>query len=389
MNVYTTSLRHIILHFSKMDFYEREVAKGCARHAFQAGDIALHAVADMDGLRRTVTDLQRRGPGVHGIVVNTGDTRLLRACRAMTTAVVNVANARSHDNNHSVHTDDVAVGRMAGEYLHSLGFRHFVYLDGATELDQFSRERYRGFRELLDTLGYRSLHTTTTRDLRWRGIRCNLPDSGEPVALFAAVDSFADLAAGVCRLYGVDVPGEVAILGVDDNDLYNAFSHYGLSSIRQDPAGIGQRAVELLNQVAAAQGRAPDRRIVLPPLGLVKRSSTDVQSFSDWLVARALRLIRDNAHRPLNVAMVARMLNASRRTLERRFRAALNTTVHERIVAVKLSRAEHLLRHTDVPIEQVAYSCGFEYPHRLRGLIRQAHGMSPSEYRQSTGTELH
>ncbi len=381
MRQYATPLKQVFIHFPGMGAYDRTVVKGCAAYALQVGDILLHDLRGLGHLPALHEDITASGGAIHGFVVDTNDPRLLEHLNRYSPNIVNVANYQHPLNRYTVHSDDTAIGRMAAGYLHSLGFEHFVFF-GFVDGPRFSLERLNGFRDTLATLGYRSLNIRTNLGTLLQEIKAGLGDIPRPAALFTSLDSYGYLLWGQMRLYGISVPEEVAVLGVDNDELANAFSSYELSTIEQDTHAIGYRAMALLD-TGKRSAKGERRRFLVPPARLVRRGSTNAASVSDWLVLRALRVIRDAAHQPLSVDTVASMLHTSRRTLQRRFRDVLGSTVQEQIRRAKLRRAERLLQQTDTPVEQVAFSCGFDYPRRMRNLFRDYHGVTPTEYRES------
>jgi LacI family transcriptional regulator len=115
----------------------------------------------------------------------------------------------------------------------------------------------------------------------------------------------------------------------------------------------------------------------------VERDSTRTFACEDPLVESAVRFIRANAGRPLQVGDVVRALPASRRSLELRFRKAVGRSVHDEILHVRLARARALLRATDSRVADVAAEAGFSSPQRFHALFRAAEGCSPADYRRA------
>jgi AraC-like DNA-binding protein len=103
--------------------------------------------------------------------------------------------------------------------------------------------------------------------------------------------------------------------------------------------------------------------------------------FGDALVEQAVERIWTRSHRPLSVEELARDLTVTRRTLDRRFSAAMGHSVLDEINLCRLSRAKRLLRETDLPIKSVVYLSGFSSHERMRVTLAGSEGMSPQEYR--------
>src|ERR1019366_6790380 len=96
------------------------------------------------------------------------------------------------------------------------------------------------------------------------------------------------------------------------------------------------------------QGTAPKKPILIPPLRVVTRQSTDTLALLDPAMVKALSFIRENAAKPIQVGDVAQEAGVSRRVLERRFLQALDRSPATEIRRVHLERATSLLVSTDM-----------------------------------------
>jgi len=134
--------------------------------------------------------------------------------------------------------------------------------------------------------------------------------------------------------------------------------------------------------------RTPKRRMILvPPLRVVTRQSTDTLAIQDSDVAAALAFIRNFAHEEINVDSILREVPLSRRALERKFRDQLGRTVLEEIRRARLDLAKSLLSETNLPMPSIAARCGFSGARRLAVVFRQIVGATPTEYRAQTRAE--
>jgi LacI family transcriptional regulator len=202
----------------------------------------------------------------------------------------------------------------------------------------------------------------------------------KPVAVLAGNDLWGFELVQAARAWGLHVPDDVAILGVDNDELLCEISHPPLSSIRIGGEQMGEQAVELLQRLLerkSVRGEPPRA----PPLGVVTRQSTDVLAVDDPEVATALRHIRQHAVEGLSVKQMLQSLAVNRRTLERRFVKVLGHTPLEEIRNVRLERVKTLLQ-TDLPIYEVAVRSGFATAEYLATSFLQATGMTPTDYRR-------
>jgi LacI family transcriptional regulator len=187
----------------------------------------------------------------------------------------------------------------------------------------------------------------------------------------------------VCRIAGVAVPEEVAVLGVDDDELLCNLATPPLSSIILNSHRTGYLAATLLEQMLAGQTVAPEIHQV-DPLGIHTRQSTDILAINHRDVACAVRFIREHAHDGINVEDVLSAVPLSRRVLERLFEKYLGRTPHEEIVRVKVARIKQLLSDTDQSIADIARAVGFRHVEYLSAAFKRVTGISPIAYRQQT-----
>jgi LacI family transcriptional regulator len=288
-----------------------------------------------------------------------------------------------------VGADNHQVAQLAATYLLERGLRHFGFV-GSSRYD-FSRQREVSFRQAIEAAGhavscfdkmeslaFEQLYRLWSLDeplLQWlRGV-------AKPIGIFACQDAWGAHLVEACHYAGLHVPDEVALLGVDNDDLLCELTRPALSSIDVPYERIGYEAAALFDRLLA--GEKPDAEAVLfPPLGVVPRLSTDVLTIADADVAAAVRFIREQGHLPLRVRDVLRAVPVSRRSLERRFFQALRHGLGEEIRRVHLERAKMLLASTDLSTPQVAERSGFSNAKHLATIFRLELGITPTAYRR-------
>ncbi|MEM6748904.1 MAG: XylR family transcriptional regulator [Planctomycetota bacterium] len=325
-----------------------------------------------------------------GVLAQIDTPALELAYRKLPCPVVNVGNRYASPRLHAATFDDRAVGRLAAEHFLERGYRHFGFA-GVTRRER-GRLRLEGYARELARHGYRceALRIEEhphldNRDNLWRqpdrarvDFLSGLP---RPSAVFHDNDRLARIHAEVCKMHGISVPEEVALLGVSDDVLECELADPPLSSIRVPGQEVGRRAAELLEYLMTHPG-VPPVRVRLPPLGVAVRASTDIVAIEDAVVAAALRYIRGAVDQPIGVEDVLRETRVSRRMLEQRFRRTLGRTPLQEIHRARIDRACRLLRTTPLPIAEIAEACGFRGPERLAVRFRAAKGVTPREYRR-------
>jgi len=201
-----------------------------------------------------------------------------------------------------------------------------------------------------------------------------------PLALVACNDICGQQVLNACREHGVNVPGEVAVMGVDDDEVLCTISEPPLSSIKPDAPRLGAEAAALLD--AMMKGKRVNPGLVqIPPLWIVERASTDVVAIEDPVTVQALRFIRGHVNEGVNVKDVLRHLGCSRTDLGIRFRHWLKTSVRTEIVRLRLERACSLLRQTNLSLAQIARQSGFRDAPSFCRLFRKRLRQTPTQYR--------
>jgi LacI family transcriptional regulator len=198
----------------------------------------------------------------------------------------------------------------------------------------------------------------------------------------AANDSRGRQVLEVCRAYNLRVPEEVAVIGVDNDELLCQLSSPLLTSIEQGAKQIGFNAAALLEKLIHGKGPR-QRRFLADPVGIVTRQSTDILAVKEPTVAGAVAFIQENACRGIKVRDVVNAMSISRSGLEAHFRVALGFTIHNAIRRVQLERARRLLSETNLPLKQAAANSGFRSVQHMTTLFGSAFGQTPAKYRHA------
>ncbi len=375
---------HIGLVFDYNLAYPRGVLRGVKQFA-QTRPHWILVPLDTDGL--TVRALQAMQP--NGLIALVVSEALAEALRSLRRPLVNVASVLADLPFPRVGVDHRQVGQLAARHLRERGFRHVGFVGHPHHV--YSIEREAGFRQALAPEGHSlaCYYERPARSYRRRG-RLLVLNKGlqrwlralpNPVGVFACHDVWGLQVVEACRLTGLRVPDEVAVIGVDNDDLLCELARPSLSSIIVPAERIGYEAATMLERLLR-RARAPRTPRLIPPAGVVTRQSSDVMAGGDPDVTAAVRFIRDHRHQPLSVEDVLRAVPVSRRSLERRFRALLERGLGEEIRRVHLERAKDLLATTALSMAEVAQQAGFAGVHYLSRVFRQETGQTPTKYRR-------
>lgn len=183
-----------------------------------------------------------------------------------------------------------------------------------------------------------------------------------------------------CRLAGLTVPDEVAVIGVHNDELLCDLCDPPLSSVMPNAQRAGYEAAELLPRAMAGKKLARALHQIAP-LGVAARQSTDIGAVGDTKIAGAVRSMRQQAASGANVGDVLRAVPMARTALERRFKTALGTSPHAHLRKLRVERVQELLSSTSLPVGEIAAATGFEHPEYLSAMFRRECGMSPRDFR--------
>jgi LacI family transcriptional regulator len=321
-----------------------------------------------------------------GLIAHCWDRQMIEAGASAGAKFINVSNTVPPAAEFQVVSDDYAVGVLAAEHLISQGFRKFAYLGIVNHY--YTSLRGQGYRDAITKAGFEvqdapgivntpDCATDAERDAvaAWAQ---SLP---RPCGVLASNDQLALNFMDVCRKLSIRIPEQLAVMGVDNDEIFCDLANPPLSSVALSVERIGFEAARLLDNLMRDQ--APKKvQMKIPPLGAVVRTSTDVLNVADPVIAEAVRYIRAHAQDDLQVEDVLRIVNLSRRSFEQRFRAALGITPAVEIRRVQIDRAKRALRETDQSMPDVALASGFRDAKQLSSTFHKMTRMTPSEYRR-------
>ena len=292
-----------------------------------------------------------------------------------------------------VYCDSLAVGALAAEALLDLDAASYAYVPGFIR-ERWSVDRGRGFLDTLREKGVEAevfpMEPTDSRSTALLDAECArlarwLRALPHPTAVFAANDAVASLVYAACRKAPLDIPGDVYVLGVDNDETFCEFSRPALSSILVDFESCGYQAAELLDRLMRGERGALGSERTFAPLSVVHRASTRIRiPQSDSRLALALDIIERDACHGLTVSGLSRAVGLSRRTLELLF-VPLGKTPAHCLSETRLQRVRDLLLSTSLSITRIAADCGFCSDVYLAGQFKRQFGTTMTEFRRSKG----
>lgn len=374
----TKSKRRIAIAVTDQSTFEGDVVRGVIGylHQFRDWELVKHQgkpFARFDELELAKLD---------GLIAGFYEKRWEQRVRDAGLAAVNIAAIWSDSTLPYVGNDEQATGRLGAEYLLDRGFSHFAFLaQGDTH---YSHLRHQAFEQRIEAASgrtcevFKASSSKTEQDQgrigRW------LKQLPKPVAVMAADDFLGQMAINTAVGLGIAVPDEMAILGIDNDVWHVAMSNVPMTSIQLDFHRVGYEAVRVLDALMAGQDES--KALLIPPVGVISRRSTDVTQSQDAVVAQALAYMQDHLKQRISVEDVLKEVGMSRKMLEIRMKRAIGRTPHAAMNHLRVQQAQRLLKQTRFTIDQIAQRCGFAQSSRFIEVFKRHVGMTPGAYRQ-------
>lgn len=187
-----------------------------------------------------------------------------------------------------------------------------------------------------------------------------------------------------CRLARLEVPEQVAIIGVDNEISLCEATQPSLSSVLPNfEGGAFDAAGELDTLMESRRRPAATINRTYGVKAIVERNSTIDLRGGGRLITTACEYIRNHASEPLNVDRIATYCRVSRRLLELRSREILGTSIREHIESIRMNNVRNLLSETRIPLQEVAFRTGFKTQAYLAARFKALFGRSMRDYRNS------
>lgn len=315
----------------------------------------------------------------------------IRELRTAKIPIVNVSGQFSERRIPRVCGDDPQIGRLAAEHFAERRFTSSAWF--SSNWGHVQQLRYTAFVKawrsaVPDAAGplrfVWSEHAPGKTRMGWSELSRWLGDSivaaPKPLGVFAYSDYDASRVIAICRERGLDVPGEVAVLGVDNNPIICENQIVPISSVNHNMERIGYAGAALLDRLMEG-GAAPKSPILIAPQGITLRRSTDTVAVSDPTLRAAMSFIAAHISEPIGSPQIADGIGISRLRLDRLFAKELNISVGREIMRQRLVQAKLLLRNTNAPLTEIAGQTGFCNAAYLANVFRRETGTTPGSWR--------
>ena len=286
----------------------------------------------------------------------------------------------------NITADYQLTGSMAAQQLYGRGYKNFGFF--GYENVCWSDGRLNGFRDRLkEDFNVDTIHVFNNRQLSslWSydvaELREWLLSLPKPIGIFACDDNQAEILLETCQASEINVPLDVAIVGVDNDEITCNLTVPAISSVDMDIEKAGYQVAEMATRMVEDPNyRGED--IVIRPIALVGRGSTGIMATKDPVVAEAMRYIYQNRARKLQVADVIKQVPVSRRLLEQRFKEVTGASIYTVISNLRMDYfAQQLVSSADT-VSEIAARMDEPDTKSISRRFQALKGCTPTEYRK-------
>ena len=390
------NVRHprIALQIEKNRAHGRALLEGIADYALEQTDWRLELV-DPEILQ-DVSSVRK----FDGLIVRVMDDATADVLRKSRRPVVDTYGRRDDNPLPSIRLDDAAIAEVALKCFAEHHYHAFAYC-GFPGV-RFSDARGKAFKVLAERHGASvSLYggKGPVTDKFFRDEKTDVPDAvalaswlkslPKPIALFCCNDLRAVQVMKICSDLGLNVPKDIAVLGVDNDILLCTFTNPSLSSVLTDPFSIGRRAAEMLDEQIRTRDRSGKGVVakrcapcLWAPKKVVERMSTDAYPFKTPWLGDAVRYIRRNFAKGVTAKDVDTFIGFSHPKVNQVFNEELGHTVKKEILLQRTRAACSLLRETNCTISEIAMRCGYQRVQYFVSSFSEEFKMTPEAWRR-------
>ncbi|WP_299430165.1 DNA-binding transcriptional regulator [uncultured Maribacter sp.] len=278
-----------------------------------------------------------------------------------------------------------ADGKMAFDYFSSKGFKNLAFF-GVNKVS-WSDNRLESFKKHAKLRNTNIHNYVPTKKIKTKGLSHDLKDIiiwlkalPKPIGILCCNDDLGLILINACSMAGLKIPYEIAILGIDNDELLCNIANPKLSSIARNHTKVAFNACKILDDL---MNGIPIKNNIIPtePLNIVERTSTDTIASKDVEVIKALNFIRSNTHLNLTVNDVVEKTTISRRSLYTRFRKVTNRTILEEIQFHKIKKFKELLIAQKLSVKEIAFCLGFDDISHISRWFSAIEGITPIKWR--------
>ena len=290
------------------------------------------------------------------------------------------------EKGYRVRTDCTAHGKVAAKFFLEKGYSNFAFYGPSQGRSKTTELFYQGYIEKLKTKGYNDIIRFSPRRIKkWDLLQARLLKQlsrlQKPTAIYTVEDSWAMDLIDAAQNANLAIPEQLAVLGNGNNKLECNSVSIPISSIDSNFYEVGVVAAKLIEKVQKDKNIDTAPILISPKTEIAERNSTDVIAVKHLGIAKALRFIAHNFHKPINVDDVAEVAGVSRAGLHKAFKKHINRPPGHEIIRQRFNHAKKLLRETNYKVNEVAVMSGFTNSWPLYELFKKELKTSPRQYR--------
>ena len=383
----------ILVVFSNIDVSHRKMLAGILRFAREECVPPWEVQLDLRDLgRRNSAEIKNGGfSGIIAAVINPADRKKYFSTGLPTVlfepTMERMDRSPRPANNITFFNDHKAEGRAAAEYFLERGYHSFAFV-GTPEPRAWSEARKSGFAETLRLKGFRSTIYKVTDKKALSDFTCEskhlenwLRKLPRETAILAAHDERAQQITIAARHAGIRIPEDVTVLGVDDDEIICTTAAPSLSSIHVPSEEEGWRFAKAMSGLLRGHNPTPVFRTC--HTRIITRLSTDTFALTDPIVTKAVSYAEKHLAETLHGETLANAANCSLRTLQQKMLKSLGRTIKAELAFLRQANALKLLKETNMPIAEIARTCGFCSPSHLGTHVKKATGLKPLAFRKT------
>lgn len=381
----------ITLLFNANKVYDRQVVEGVGEY-LQASQSDWDIFIEEDFRCRIDNIREWLGDGV---IADYDDQQIESLLQQVDVPIVGVGGsyhrAEDYPPVHYIATDNAALVESAFLHLKEKGVHRFAFYGlPLSSGKRWAQEREHAFRQQVAQERYQGVvyQGMETAPENWQHAQNRLADWVQTLppqtGIIAVTDARARHLLQVCEHLKIPVPEKLCVIGIDNEELTRYLSRVALSSVAQGSRQMGYQAAKLLHRLLDKQA-LPLQRILVPPVKVIERRSTDYRSLYDPAVIQAMHYIRFNACKGIKVEQVLDAVGMSRSNLEKRFKDETGETIHALIHSEKLEKARSLLVSSSLSINEISQMCGYPSLQYFYSVFKKSYASTPKEYRERFG----
>lgn len=281
--------------------------------------------------------------------------------------------------------DYVGTGKIAAQFFIEKKFKNFAFYGNKGVV--WSRERAEGYMQEIQKIGgnYFYFESDRLNENEWGNNHIKLDEwltsLPKPIALFACDDRFALEVSEICKINNISIPDEISLLGVDNDELICNLSDPPISSIVLEVEKGGYEAGRLIHKLIKKE-KDSTFNIVINPVRIIERKSTDKYNISNKYILEIIRYIEKNYKNEISIEDLINLVPLSRRSFEVKFKSETGISIYQFMINYRVEKFANLLITSDRSLFDIALECGFNDSKNISRVFKKIKGVSPHEYRK-------